>query len=170
MFSAKKHHRICGNQGVCVFYLQGLCSRSLLVHFWSARRKPTCCHHSCFWKRKARGEVRQGSLSRVICLFPSQLPSFKFFFLFLFRYVIFTFTHWLNVTLWDSFHSLSFRSLAPLLACSSYLACSLNRIAFSSNMCSHFCASIFSLTFSYIHPPLIWFTFWVILMQRKYRL
>lgn len=123
MFSAKKHHRICGNQGVCVFYLQGLCSRSLLVHFWSARRKPTCCHHSCFWKRKARGEVRQGSLSRVICLFPSQLPSFKFFF-----FISVSLCHFHIHTLVKC-HTLRFFSLSQFS-----LACSFARLLVLSRM------------------------------------
>lgn len=123
MFSAKKHHRICGNQGVCVFYLQGLCSRSLLVHFWSARRKPTCCHHSCFWKRKARGEVRQGSLSRVICLFPSQLPSFNFFF-----FISVSLCHFHIHTLVKC-HTLRFFSLSQFS-----LACSFARLLVLSRM------------------------------------
>lgn len=64
--------------------------------------------------------------------------------------------------------TLCFHSLAPLLACSSYLTCSLDRIPHSYNIYLQSCASIFSLTSSYIHPPLIWFTFWGALVQHSY--
>lgn len=92
-----------------------------------------------------------------------QLTAFFFFFSVFISVcgVIFTLTSWLNVTLWDSLHSLSFHSLAPLLARSlarsSCRACSLNRLPHSSNIHSQSGTLLFSLTFSYIHPFLLWF-------------
>lgn len=65
-YFSQSDHRIYVDSGFA-FDLQGIHSRSLLVHFWSARAEPNCCHHSCSWKRKARGEVRQSSLSFGFC-------------------------------------------------------------------------------------------------------
>lgn len=153
------------------FYPQVRLSRILLVHSSSTRREWTCCHHNCFWKRKARGEVRQVLCLWVLACFPPnwifqlQLSTF-FVSLFLFREVIFTLIYWLNVTLWGSFSQFSLTYwLARLISHVHSTESPTTSLVYHRLTILHM--NIFP-DFLIYPPPLNLVYLWGILMQFKY--